>query len=69
MQKKSSIPAIVCFVLAVACLLIGVGVLRFGGEGARAFLDRQSAAFVVDTVLLVGAGVVLITRRRVAAQD
>ncbi len=58
MKKKSSLPSILCFVLAVVCLLVGVGVIRFGGAGARAFLDRQAVAFIVDAILLVVAGVV-----------
>ena len=59
MKKKSSLPAILLFALAVVCLLLGVGVIRFGGDSVRAFLDRQSAAFIVDTILCIAGGVVL----------
>ena len=59
MKKKSSLPAILCFVLAVVCLLIGIGVIRFGGESTQAFLIRQSIGFVVDAILLVAVGVIL----------
>ena len=58
MKKKSLVPSIALIVLAVVCLLIGVGAIGFGA-GAGGFLAKQRPAFIVDALLCVVAAIVL----------
>ena len=58
MRKKSYIPSIVLIALAVACLLVGVGVLGFGA-GSQTFLSKQRPAFLVDALLCAIMAVVM----------
>ena len=59
MRTKNMLPSILLIVLALVFVLIGAGAIRFGDESARAFLDRQSAAFIADAVICVLAAIAL----------
>ena len=59
MRNKSLVPSIVLIVLAILCLLVGVGAISFGA-GAADFLAKQRPAFIVDAILCMIAGVVLV---------
>ena len=70
MRKRSFVPSIVLVVLAVFCLLVGTGAIGLG-EGAKAFLDKQRVAFIVDTILCLAAsvGLYLVSSGRVAIPE
>lgn len=59
MRNKSLVPSIVLIVLAILCMLVGVGAISFGA-GAADFLAKQRPAFIVDAILCMIAGVVLV---------
>jgi len=70
MRKRSFVPSIVLVVLAVFCLLVGTGTIGLG-EGAKAFLDKQRVAFIVDAILCLAAsvGLYLVSSGRVAIPE
>ena len=70
MRKKSFIPSIALIALAVICLLVGTGVIGFG-EGARAFIEKQRAAFFVDAILgvVVAAALYLVASGKLTVPE